>query len=422
MNIIMLEFIILSSVLSFCYLLCLVVLTYRRRSAYILRRTPIMLQASLIGNLIHSIILMSNICEIEKSFSKEALQDCDMFSRLRQSLALLSHYLLFIPYVLRAYRISMIFKIDKEWESNEDNVATYIYRTKEKWMVAFLFIFILPVVVACVVIISSCEFSRYMPASESKDHRIFSESLYLAISFSEELLLMFMIYNLKEISDDYAMTKELTLVMVAWFITPIFVVFPIKDLKHLTPLPSLIRNLLLFLTSMVYPTVCSFYINSNDNIVTLEMIENIESVLQSKVPLEQFEKYLREIEGKANDSTISISGSELLQLYMKCEMFLNSGSGLDTNEIIFDLLKSEVVPLNYVRDSKENFDFQIQRAKTVILGLLKREFFSGFRKSSRFRELRRFVNCQEIYTGRLMKIGLTQTYSSLIRNSMSFRD
>lgn len=418
----MLDFIILSSVLSFIYLLCLVLLSSRRRSAYILRRTPIMLQASLIGNLIHSIILLSHICEIEKSYSHELIQDCDMFLRIRQSVALLSHYLLFIPYVLRAYRISMIFKIDQEWESNENNVATYIYRTKEKWMAAFLFIFILPVLVACAVILSDCNFSRYMPASESQREKLFSDSFYLAISFSEELLLMFMIYNLKEISDDYAMTKELTLVMLTWFITPIFVVFPVKDLKHLTALPSLIRNILLFITSMVYPTICSFYTNCNDNIVTLEMIENIESVLQSKVPLEQFEKYLREIEGKANDSTISVSGSELLQLYMKCEMFLNSGSALDTNEIIFDLLKSEVVPLNYVRDSKENFEFQIQRAKIVILGLLKKDFFSGFKNSNRFRELRRFVNCQEIYTGRLMKIGLTQTYSSLIRNSMSFRD
>jgi hypothetical protein len=415
-------FIIVGTVLSSFYIICLGLLVKRRGSAYILRRTPAMLIVSLIGNWAQCMMLLSILCEVEKSLNKDRSKDCEMFFRVRQSWNLISHYLLFTPYLLRAYRIAVIFRIDQEWETNESNIETYIYKTKEKWMVAFLLVFSLPIILMCIIILNNCTFAWYMPGAESIRQKEVSESISLFISFFEQLLLMWVTFKLKDISDDYAMTTELTVVMATWFISPTFMVFPLVDLKHLQAIPILIRNLLLFVVSSVYPVICSFYIHSNDHVVTSEMIESIESVLQSKVPLEQFDKYLRSFENKGKDSKFNLTGSELLELYMKCEMYLNSPKDMDMNEMIRDLLKTEVVPLNYVRDSKETLEFQINRAKGVILNILKKEFFPGFKESSRFGLLKRYVHCQEIYTGRLIKIGLTDTYSSLIKSSMSFED
>ena len=413
------NFIVGVSVVSAAYLVGFSILVIKRKSGYILRRTPILMQFCLLGNWLQTIVFLSQIEQIEKHIGLVTLE-CHVFFRIRQSVNLIGHYLLFSPYMLRSYRLLIIFKIDKNWEITESSYNNYIHRTKQKWMIILLIVFLMPVLILCIAIINNCLFANFMPGSEDKHHTNVSEGLFVGISFIEQLCFLATIYNLRDISDDYSIKDELTVAMIAWYITPSLIVFPPVDLKRFKNLPGLIRNFILFIASFCYPIYCSFTHKRQTEAMTTEMIESIESIVQSKAALEYFDKYLKEIESKPNDSKINISGGELLELYMKCEMFLNCPGGYDKDEIIKDLLDSDVVTINYMKDSKEDFDSQVARAKNSILETLKKEFFGGFKKSKWFSELNRYVNCQEIYTGRLMNIGLSKTYSSLVRNSVSF--
>lgn len=413
----MINFIVGVSVVSAVYLIISATLVLRRKSDYILRRTLIMLQFCLLGNLVQNIVFLSQIEQIEKHIGIVTME-CHIFFRIRQSFNMIGHYLLFFPYILRSYRLLIIFKIDKNWEHTESSYYNYIHRTKQKWMVIFLVVFLMPVLIMCIAILNNCNFANYMPGSEDKHHTNVSEGLFIGISFIEQLCFLATIYNLREISDDYSIKNELTVAMVFWFITPSLIVFPPVDLKRYKNLPGLIRNFLLFLVSFCYPIYCSFTHKNQEEAMTIEMIESIESVVQSKAALEYFDKYIKEIDSKPNESKINISGGELLELYMKCEMFLNCPGEYDKDQIIKELLDSEVVTINYMKDSKEDFDSQVARAKNSIMEILRNEFFGGFKKSKWFSELKRYVNCQEIYTGRLMNIGLSKTYSSLVRNSI----
>lgn len=413
----MINFIVAVVVTSVVYLVCFFLLVIKNKSDYILRRTPVLLHVCLFGNLVQNIVFLSQIEQIENEIGI-VKKECHIFFRIRQSLNVISHYLLFFPYILRGYRLFIIFKIDKNWDQSEHFFHNYISRTKQKWMIAFLVVFLVPVLIMCIVILNNCSFANYMPGSEDKHHKNASEGFFLGICFIEQLSFISIIYNLRDISDDYAINHEITVAGIIWFITPSLTVFPPVDLKRYKNLPGLIRNFILFIVSCCYPIYCSFVNKNVNEAMTIEMIESIESVVQSKVALDQFDKYIKESDSKSNDSKLNISGGVLLELFMKCEMFLNNPSEFSKEEIINDLLNSEVVPMNYMISSKENFEIVVVKAKATILEILKNEFFSGFKKSKQYLELKQYVHHQEIYTGRLMKIGMSKTYSSLIRNSI----
>ena len=76
------DFIIESAVITFIYTLALVLIIIRRASPYILRRSPIMLTISLIGNYFQSLICLSQIDELEKSMKSDFTESCFIFYRI----------------------------------------------------------------------------------------------------------------------------------------------------------------------------------------------------------------------------------------------------------------------------------------------------------------------------------------------------
>ena len=406
-------FILYSIILVVIYSLALITFIVRWKSPYILKRSPLMLSLTLIGNFIQSIVYISQLCELEKDYGAKVFKNCNMFFRIRQSLNVIFHYVLFFPYVLRAYRMYLIFKVDKHWGSTLNKYSRQYHRTRQLWMFVVFLVCMVPFLIMVFIILTDCKLSEYLPASEYDEHKFFSETLYLSISFIEQLFFILAIYYLRNISDDYKMTQELTIAVVTWFATPSLTLFPPINLEKFKSLPGLLRNLILFIISAVYPIICSFFDKNTQEILTIEMIESFESILQSKLPLDQFEKYLKDCEARANDSKIQLLGYNLLGLYMKCENYLMSSEGIEKDELIKDLVDTEFVPVNFVNNSKESFDEFIRIAKENISIMLKDEFFEGFKNNWRFLELKRYVNRQEIYIGRLMKVGLTKTYTCL---------
>ena len=278
-----------------------------------------------------------------------------------------------------------------------------------------LVLLMLPFVALVVIIMKYCDFASYLPASESDNEALYSQSSYLLICFIEQLLFILSIYSLREVSDDYSMTKELTVTMVCWFMTPMFTVFPINFGRY-KAVPSLLRNFILFIVSFCYPIFCSFRYKFTSDTVTLEMLESLELILLSKMSLEYFEEYLRVNEGKNNESCSQCTGYELLQLYMKCENYLNFPQFYEVDELVEELLRSDAVPMSYACDSKESLEDHIMRSKDALLKIITEEYFINFKKSRQYTLLQRIVHRQEIYTGRLITIGLTESIYSDIKN------
>ena len=372
-----------------------------------------MLGISLVGNLLQSLLCLSQIQELEQALYRDPSDECFIFYRIRQAGNLFFHYLVFFPYVLRAYRLHFIFKLDKNWDSQEFSFNKYMHRTREIWMLWILCLLMIPFLILIVIILQYCHFSEYLPASESNRHIIYSQSSYLLICFLEQFAFILSIYSLKEVTDDYNMTNELTAAMILWFITPIFSVFPIKFGIYQS-LPGLIRNVLLLFFSFLYPIICSFKDDQLTDNITMEMLSSLDLILQSKITIEHFEEFLKEIEGKTNESNAQVSGYDLLHLFMKCENFLYFPELCDKDELINELLRSDIITINYSYDSKEKIEDHVMKAKEEILFYISQEYFHRFKRSKQYAYLQKMIHRQEIYHGRLITIGLRGTIYSNI--------
>lgn len=406
------NFIMLSSIIVFIYLVGLIFLLTRRRSAYIIRRSPLMLSTSLIGNLFQSLVYLSQIEEISKDIIQSPYTECEIFFRIRQSLNLLFHYTLFTPYILRVYRLYLLFKVDRYWEDHKNYYQKYIHRTKQSWMFLVFSISLLPLLALIIIILTNCQLSLYLPASESNVHENYSKSFYLVLCFIEELIFIFCIYFLRNVSDDYQMTNELGIVVIVWFVTPSLTVFPPVDFDNFKSLPGLLRNFILFFVTIVLPVAASFVYKIDEEFVTVEMLESFETFLQSKRCLEQFEKHLIDKRAKTNESMDEIDGFNLLMLYMKCENIAMLPNEYNKEELIQEILDIDVIPISYINNEKNILEVHLEKAKETIKKILFTDFFEPFKNSHRYLELKRLVCRQEIYLGRLLEVGLTRTLSA----------
>lgn len=400
-------FIILGLVFTIVYLLGLALVIHRRKSPFILRRSPIMLALSLLGNMLQSILLLTQLDHLEDYFVTDAGPKCNMFLRFRQSGNLIFHYIMFFPYVLRAYRIYLIFKLDKHWDDQDFSFNKYSHRTRQRWMLGVFMSGLIPFVVMVIIVLTDCTAAEYMPASEYKGHEYFSQSFYIWISCLEQVFFVYSIYLLREISDGFNMIQELFVAMLFWFISPIFSVFPAADLKTYEPVPGILRNCCLFIVSIMYPLIWSYRDNRSEEVVTLEMLESLELILQNKTTLEYFETFMRNLEHKTNETNIDHSGCDILEVYMKCETFLIYPEMQDKSDLIESLLRTDIISFNYIADMKESFNDQVFAAKNKFFYYLSINYFTKFQKSKQYALLRRIVHRQEIYTGRLLQIGFS---------------
>ena len=127
---------------------------------------------------------------------------------------------------------------------------------------------------------------------------------------------------------------------------------------------------------------------SFEEIITLEMLQSLELVLQSSITLDAFEKALKNSNDKYR------KGSETLQLWLKCEYYRH----FKTEEVEKDIIKSA---LNLELNSKYPSTIQIE-----VFQLLNSKFFPLFKKSDEYEELLHDITRQQIYTHRIMQTSL----------------
>ncbi|CAG9326821.1 unnamed protein product [Blepharisma stoltei] len=312
------------------------------------------------------------------------------FDHIYRAVAIIVHYSMYFPFLLRCYRVYFIFKVDFNWDEEDNVFRKNIHRTSQKWLVK-VYLYILIVVVAAASIISSLDvINEYFPIayydgnSESSQR---TEIIYLFVLFIEEMTFVIAVFNLRNVNDDFSMSKELTLICGLWILTGLVSTFDDPYWR----IESVIRNHLIMVTSSIYPLWKTYEEQASyEEALTIEMLQSLELILQSKTTLEAFEKALN----SQQDNELGIQSGEFLQLWIKCELYRHSPEKELEGEIRFGAsnLKLSGETISLIQEE--------------VFGILNVRYFPIFKNSQIYEDLMRDITRQQIYYSRIMQTSL----------------
>ena len=308
-------FLISSSLYASLYAVTLTMIIVKRSAIYIFRRCPILLCVSLLGGLVQNIVAFHQIF-FSPSDIEEYYSDPKFIFKTRQVFSLLGHFLLLNPYILRGYRLYLIFYIGKSNEY-DNNFEKYAKRTYQRFLLKILLVSLIPWLIMTIIIYTS-KIGIYLPGSEIEESYVqtnISQCLYIFLSFLEQVSILITIYALRHVIDDYSMVKELAWVSLLWLVMPIF-----PFLNSYVYIPLVIRNSFLWMISGCFAIIMSVRSSSFIEILTLEMVNNFELLMQSELGLEYFHLFLkRKMVDYEEIRKSELSGLDYLNIFMQTE-------------------------------------------------------------------------------------------------------
>lgn len=319
------------------------------------------------------------------------------------------HYMVYTPYILRGYRLSYIFNLDKTWDEQDNNFKKNIHRISQTWLIKHLILWLLPVFVILFAISAIPEIGEFVPDTGHQDvvtSRI-SNSIYIFFCFLEELVFIICIYMLRNVNDDYNINKELIIVCFLWFFTSLFSAFS----NDVWLIVSICRNFVLMLVSAAWPLYRSYTYGTFQENLTYEMLQTLELVLQHPVSLENFEKFIvRSSSISCESSNMKLKGPEMLNFWLMCENLKYDWSSLKAMELYesYCIYPSPIgIPIEIsesiknIIESGGSSEYMFRCAQEFILRALNEAYFSRFTKSHEYQELIRYVAQSNIYRSRL---------------------
>ena len=155
----------------------------------------------------------------------------------------------------------------------------------------------------------------------------------------------------------------------------------------------------------ILPLISSFKIRPRIELITQEMINSCELILQSETGLFYFEKFLLNLQViQTEDIDCKIAGAEALDLYMKCEKYLCLPLE-NEQESLFEELK--FFGIDHYEDDSGIF---IERVKYDLFTILKTEYFPKFVNSMEYYKLKGNVTKQELFIGRILQTSMHSNF------------
>ena len=310
------------------------------------------------------------------------------------------HYLYYFPYLLRCYRLKFVFTLDKAWDNTYFRVN--IRRSTQNWLLCVLFVLMLPVLLVAIFIILYPEQVEVVPSSvQSTAISLRTTAIYELVCFLEEVLFVWAVFRLRNVQDDFSMTRELTIVCSIWMCNSAFSKFT----QHKWWLYECIcRNWALILVSSLWPLCKSFQSQGFYEPITTEVANSLDLVLQNQFTLNYFEKFLT---SKGNHQ------AKLLEFWLQCEIYRNQPTYKQVEEICSKYVFSGEIrlPEGFEREisvgkAGEDRDGRLfLKAQEVVFEQLK-ELFWQFQRSAEFSKMMREVMRQEIYLNRVVATSL----------------
>lgn len=383
---------------GFVYLVIDALICIRSKSVYIIRRSPWLVHLSLWGNFLE----FSSILPLLTYFVDR--QDISpLLVSLRDSGIILGHCLLYFPYILRSYRLYLVFNLETNWDKAGADFTKKIHRTRQSWQIKMLILFLLLPLSMCIFLISYGPIKEVFPVTntgQDKRDKNIATGIYIFITFAEQLALIIFANLLRDLEDEYNMCNELVWITVILALPPIFSTFVETD-KEIWFTVCLIRNFLIMARSDIIPLLLSFKATQFAEALTVDMLNSLEIILENEKTLEFFERFLKNDTG----SHLKESGYSLLCLYKDLECRLNNSFIDDQSSFEIELSKSS----NFALVEKVDLPEAIKKKKSGVFKLLNEKFYQNFLRSEECKELRRIIHKEEIIAYRVMQTSFIPT-------------
>ena len=353
--------------------------------------------------------------------------DQSWFPAFYTAAAVLFHYLLYFPYLLRCYRLKFVFTLDREWTVENDYFRSHIERSRQSWLVCILLTMMLPVVAVAIVVITVPGYIEIAPATDNTDTALRTNIAYIALCFIEEVLFVVAVFQLRHIEDHFRMTRELTLVCLLWLCNSVVSRYW-ADTWWLYE--SIARNWALMLISSVWPVYKSFRGFGFSEAITSEVANSLELLLQNQFTLDYFEKFLLkgDFSRERRDSGVPSSsaapdhmGERLLDFWLQCEIYRNSPDISQAKQLYSQYIDPDSdtnidLPLPLVRDIKAGIESLpdgtlFLNSQEFAFTTLRDYYFALFQRSVEYSKMMREITRQEIYLNRLV---LTSLHGKLL--------
>ncbi|OMJ91714.1 hypothetical protein SteCoe_5745 [Stentor coeruleus] len=300
------------------------------------------------------------------------------------------HYLYFIPFLLKSYRMHLIFKLDKDWNEQDFAFKKKMMRTKEKYLLKILIIISIPVIsiaICSIVIGGNIDYiiSNPMNSNHSDIYKQISYAIAMLFIFLEQFFCILSVYALRNINDDFYIKKELILVCLAWIITSPNNTFGIYSFYAYQ---ILLRNTIVFVICSIFPLCKSFKVQPKEIPVTEDILNYFPLLLSCEITLNAFEQFLK-------TSTLQINGSDgssYLNIWLRCEYHKKYPQDLSVS--------------SFTKEEIQNLP-TIQRSS---FSILETTFFPLFKESPQYNYCLKEVNIQNLYLNRLQSISLDELY------------
>lgn len=363
-------------------------LIVRRERKPIRVRSPILLSISHWSNFFETIIIIYMIDLYE---SQPTVYDWAYI--LVTLVHFFIHYLYFIPFLLRAYRLYLIFYIDKNYDPMDKLFKKKVKRTSEKWLLKVALAVALPFILVSIVVYSigpPFNFLLFKDSASSYNEK-YGEAVHivaLLVTFIEQLLMIFLINLIRNIHDHFSMTKELICISLTWILTSPNNVFGFYSTYSYQ---ILMRNNIVLIFSSLLPLIKSYKSQVFEMPITEEVLESLDQIFTHKFTFEAFELFLKNSELHYKH----ISGIQYLHIWLRCEYSKTH----PTYQLSLDDFKTF---------SPET---ELKAFQCKAFEILEHFFFPIFKVSEQFRSCLKEVNFQNIYNSRLEQTSLGQIYN-----------
>lgn len=374
--------------LEFAVFLTSGVLICKRKKLRVFKvRSPNLIQISHWCNFAETLIVIYAV-EVNKSdLSTEWITVFTTFAHF------ITHYLFFIPFLLRSYRLYVIFNLDQNWSSADKSMRINMKRTREGWLIKVLIVISTPFVFILVLayIFSPLHFI-VINGSQASDRgaELPAHIISVFLIFIEQMCSVIAVYAIRNINDDFSMKTELILVNMTWIITSPNNIFGSYSVYAYQ---ILLRNNIVCAVSSIYPLYKSMKAEIFEVPITEEVLHSLALILSNKLTFESFEDFLmkNEIEYKHH------LGTNYLELWVKCEYLLNVN---DPSIMMPPLASTFGLPLTDIRGIRD-----------VTFQALDLYFYPLFKASEHFNSCLREVNKQNLYNSRMNRADMGHYYS-----------
>lgn len=379
-------YVYLSLICAF-YFTCVCFLAKRSDSAVISARSHKLLFVFCFGNFAETCFIFFNI--YSDAFGITDKHDKELW--LINAGIGISHFIVYFPYILRAYRIYLIFALE---ENFEDYIKSENYlRTTQTWLLKALFYLFLPVILfySAITLLSIL---NDIKTTDDPVSPLAPRSIYICIiiffRFLEQLSLIFANYKIRWVLNDFNMAHELTLVTMVYISTPalsFFINFH-KDLYWF----YILRNFILLLITVIFPVILSYFNIIEYELLTADMLGSFDMLMLHNKTLSAFIDYLKNCE-ILSIQEFNNKGYNSIDLLLSIECWIECPNEALKRKII---KKIQYCVDGFERNGIEDLEY-FDKIRKYLVGVLKNQYFNGFLNSPQMKILRREACRHEMY-------------------------